>query len=493
MNHAAATRSTATSSPTEGTAAPGLRVLLVGQTGLDQTLRREPGVELLRARTSFEAVGELGSPIDAESPADAVVIVAPGTVTPDELKALSAALRRVEPGVCVVGLLDSAASRLVAPDPIKFGLDAWVTPPISAGVLRLLVANRDTLPAAASTPATAIEPPARAPIAVEQAQPPAVAPPPIPSAAQPASPAKAPSPSIPAQSTPTPDAAPIQAILAGSDLITACLSILRARPGLASVAFLNTSTGEAPSLVTHADPSITRVPVVHRGHLFGTLAGPVSAAAELRQSAEWMAMWLALREQQSQLRRAAFTDPLTSAWNRRYFDGFLARAIAEARTHRRDLTVLLFDIDNFKHYNDRFGHAAGDEILTETVRLLKSVVRTNDRVCRVGGDEFAVIFQEREGPREGASQHPSSILDLAKRFQAQIAQTRFPKLTEAAPGPLAISGGLATYPWDGHDAESLMNHADRLLRDSKTRGKNVIRIGPGAMRALGTDDSSSPA
>jgi diguanylate cyclase (GGDEF)-like protein len=206
-----------------------------------------------------------------------------------------------------------------------------------------------------------------------------------------------------------------------------------------------------------------------------------------------MALWLALREQQSQLRRAAFTDALTGAWNRRYFDGFIARAIGEARSSRSDLTVLLFDIDNFKHYNDRFGHAAGDEILIETVRLLKSVVRSNDRVCRVGGDEFAVIFHEPQGPREAGSQHPSCILDLAKRFQRQVAQTKFPKLADGAPGTLAISGGLATYPWDGHDAESLMAHADRLLRESKSRGKNVVRIGPGAMKALGAHDSTSSA
>lgn len=227
--------------------------------------------------------------------------------------------------------------------------------------------------------------------------------------------------------------------------------------------------------------------------MFGTLTGPQEKSDDVKRGAEWMALWMALREQQSQLRRAAFTDALTGAWNRRYFDGFIARAIGEARASRSDLTVLLFDIDNFKLYNDRYGHAAGDEILTETVRLLKAVVRANDRVCRVGGDEFAVVFHEPQGPREVGSQHPSCILDLAKRFQRQIAQAKFPKLTDSAPGGLAISGGLATYPWDGHDAESLMGHADRLLRDSKTRGKNVVRIGPGAMRALGTDESSSSA
>ncbi len=476
---------------TSGGPAPGgLRVLLVGQTGLDQTLRREPGIEILRARNSFEAVGELGTPIDAESPKDAVVIVAPGTVTAEELAALSQALRRVDPGVCIVGQLDSPASRAAAPEPARFGLDAWVTPPISAGVLRLLVTNRA---------GTVKEPsvPQRTPSVSEG---PVKSPAPLESSSLPApaviAPAQSASPATPASDgrglEHTADAAPLQAVLGGTDLVTACLSILRARPGMESCAFV-ASSSQTPTLVSETNADTQRTPVIHRGHVFGTLTGPRDRAEDLKRGAEWMALWLALREQQSQLRRAAFTDALTGAWNRRYFDGFIARAIGEARSSRSDLTVLLFDIDNFKHYNDRFGHAAGDEILIETVRLLKSVVRSNDRVCRVGGDEFAVIFHEPHGPREAGSQHPSCILDLAKRFQRQVAQTKFPKLADGAPGTLAISGGLATYPWDGHDAESLMAHADRLLRDSKSRGKNVVRIGPGAMKALGAHDSTSSA
>lgn len=455
-----------------GAGATDLRILLVGNTGLDQTLRRETGVELLRARNSFEAVGELGSPIDAQSPSRTVVIVAPGTVTPEELLALSGALRRVEPDVCIVGLLDSPQARNAAPPPERFGLNAWVVPPVSAGVLRLLVASVTdgaSPNAAASAPMDAAPEPAPAPPAQES---PGIE-------------------AIPAPQAPIADHAPLAAILGATDLVTACLSVIRARPGMESCAFI-ASTAEAPALATHTDPSTLRVAVIHRGHTFGTLTGPARGAQPIREAADWMALWLALREQQSQLRRAAFTDPLTGAWNRRYFDGFLARSIAEARNTRRDLTMLLFDIDNFKHYNDRFGHGAGDEILTETVRLLKSVVRANDRVCRIGGDEFAVLFQDRQGNREPAATRPASILDLAKRFQQQIARLNFPKLGDSALGTLTISGGLATYPWDGHDAETLMNHADSLLRDSKTRGKNVIRIGPGAMRALGTDESESP-
>jgi diguanylate cyclase (GGDEF)-like protein len=143
---------------------------------------------------------------------------------------------------------------------------------------------------------------------------------------------------------------------------------------------------------------------------------------------------------------------------------------------------MVFDIDNFKTYNDRFGHEAGDEILCETVRLLTSVIRKGDRVCRIGGDEFAIIFADPEGPRSAGSAHPESIETIARRFQDQVCKMRFPKLGVEAPGTLSISGGLATYPWDGADATALLRKADQLALESKRAGKNALTFGPGAQR-----------
>ena len=141
---------------------------------------------------------------------------------------------------------------------------------------------------------------------------------------------------------------------------------------------------------------------------------------------------------------------------------------------------MVFDIDSFKHYNDTYGHSAGDAILSETVSLLKSVIRPSDRVCRVGGDEFAVIFYEPTGPREAGSKPLESIYQIACRFQHQICNHRFPKLGTEALGTLTISGGLASFPWDGHDAASLLDAADRCAMESKRQGKNAITLGPGA-------------
>ena len=194
--------------------------------------------------------------------------------------------------------------------------------------------------------------------------------------------------------------------------------------------------------------------------------------------ARWLAGWLRARDQQSQLRAAAFTDPLTGAYNRRYFERFLATAIDQAREARRHLTVMVFDIDDFKTYNDRYGHDAGDDILREIVRLMRTVIRPTDRVCRIGGDEFAVIFNEPAGPRVEGSRHPESVFMLTQRFQQQVQEHHFPKLGDCAPGTITVSGGLATYPWDGTTPEQLLSKADHHALASKRQGKNAITFGP---------------
>ena len=129
--------------------------------------------------------------------------------------------------------------------------------------------------------------------------------------------------------------------------------------------------------------------------------------------AQWLAHWLALDEQQRQLRDAAFVDPLTGAWNRRFFEQHLDRVLAKAASARQHVTVLLLDVHDLKRFNDTYGHAAGDAVLRETTRLLTSCVRTNDRVCRVGGDEFvAKWFSARKSHAIWRSRNLSPICDL---------------------------------------------------------------------------------
>jgi len=222
------------------------------------------------------------------------------------------------------------------------------------------------------------------------------------------------------------------------------------------------------------------VPVRHHDQEYGVLHAPLPVTVvNLEPWADWLARWLALEGRMHQLRDWALHDELTGVWNRRYLNSYLDTLVNRAKSQRFCITVLLFDIDDFKLYNDRYGHAAGDEILREAARLITSVVRDHDVVARIGGDEFIVVFWDAEGPRRPNSQHPATVRTAATRFQRAICQHEFPKLAEEAPGTLTISGGLASFPWDGQTPQSLIEKADEMALQSKQQGKNVITVGPG--------------
>lgn len=264
-----------------------------------------------------------------------------------------------------------------------------------------------------------------------------------------------------------------QLLARGGNVRDMALRMIRIRPGLHEVGLANDQAA-IPS--NHAF-----VPVTLGSWHGGFLHAPSPATSALLESwAGWLARWLATEQRTRTLWDMAMRDELTCAWNRRYFNQFLATILHRAQTERSRVTLMVFDIDNFKHYNDRYGHPAGDEILRETARLMQSVVRPHDVVARIGGDEFAVIFWDATGPRKPNSQHPHDVRQAAKRFQAAIAQHRFPKLGAQAPGALTISGGLASFPWDGRTPEELIALADRMALQAKSEGKNALCFGPGA-------------
>jgi len=177
-----------------------------------------------------------------------------------------------------------------------------------------------------------------------------------------------------------------------------------------------------------------------------------------------------------QWRDMAYRDDLTGLPNRRYLMRYLDEAIARAARDRRTVTALVFDIDDFKRYNDQYGHPAGDAIIREIAQLFLRCCRRHDVVCRVGGDEFVVIFGDAEPPRVAGSRHPQEIITLLHRFRAVLQQHSFSRLGPEATGCLTISGGLASYPWQAAGAEELIEAADRALLEAKSRGKNCIRV-----------------
>lgn len=268
-------------------------------------------------------------------------------------------------------------------------------------------------------------------------------------------------------------------------------AVMRVRGGVrdAAIGLIAQQSGLAG--VAWADRA-QRVPAGHvsvslggdgRGPGFGFLHAPPPADTDvLSPWAVWLGRWLALEGRVSQLRRMAMRDELTGLWNRRYFNRFLKTLLDRAADRRFYVSLMVFDIDDFKIYNDSYGHGAGDEILRETGRLMQSMVRAHDVVARIGGDEFAVIFWDPAGARKPTSRHPHDPIEVARRFQKAICAHRFPKLGHEAPGTLTISGGLAGFPWDGRTPEDLMERADRMALESKQKGKNAVAIGPGAHR-----------
>jgi diguanylate cyclase (GGDEF)-like protein/putative nucleotidyltransferase with HDIG domain len=161
-----------------------------------------------------------------------------------------------------------------------------------------------------------------------------------------------------------------------------------------------------------------------------------------------MSAWQARNHdhQRGALMEVSRADPLTGCLNRR---GFEERAIAEISAAGRRAgqgAVLVLDIDHFKPVNDRFGHAAGDELLRWVVTTIKQTVRPNDAIGRIGGDEFAVLFADIE---------PAAALEGASRLSTA--------LDERAPCSL----GMATFPMDGVELEELMRLADVRLYASR--------------------------
>ncbi|MEZ6192981.1 MAG: GGDEF domain-containing protein [Phycisphaerales bacterium] len=259
------------------------------------------------------------------------------------------------------------------------------------------------------------------------------------------------------------------------DVADIAVRLIASHSGLRGIG-LRPADGEAPQ----GDASVV---VRYQGKCLGRLYAPPPATEEqLAAWGDWLGRWLALRGQLTELRDMALCDELTGIWNRRYFNRFLERILDKAASDRSHVTLLVFDIDDFKLYNDKYGHGTGDEVLRETAKLMLSVVREHDVVARIGGDEFAVIFWDNEKPRRPNSEHPQDVVSAARRFQEAICSHRFPKLMDKAVGRLTVSGGLASFPWDGRTPSELLARADAMALQSKRLGKNAITFGTGSKR-----------
>ena len=193
----------------------------------------------------------------------------------------------------------------------------------------------------------------------------------------------------------------------------------------------------------------------------------------------------ATREKVKQLEKLATEDELTGLKNRRYIWEFSRQIIERARGENGRVTLLIFDIDNFKHYNDVYGHSAGDEVLKQAAVLMRRCCRGHDVVGRIGGDEFAVVFwddprrkpiKEEAERRSAMADHPKEAIFIAKRFRKGLGKAELHLLGPEGKGVLTISGGLASFPCDGATIGELFEQADKALLEAKRSGKNKIYL-----------------
>lgn len=169
-----------------------------------------------------------------------------------------------------------------------------------------------------------------------------------------------------------------------------------------------------------------------------------------------------------QMRYQARHDPVTDLLNRRAFVESLQREIARQQRGAREFSVLLIDIDHFKHFNDRHGHLAGDMALVQLADILRRAGRAEDVAARFGGEEFCVLLP-------GTA--PAAALAAAERLRACIADAPFAFHGETADA-ITVSIGVATHEAARESWSSLLGRADAAMYEAKLTGRNCVKLAP---------------
>lgn len=193
---------------------------------------------------------------------------------------------------------------------------------------------------------------------------------------------------------------------------------------------------------------------------------------ELQTIADHAALTVENARLYDETRRLAHTDGLTGIYNRRFFDQKIREEFHRSLRHGHNFSLLICDLDNFKNYNDRFGHLAGDDLLVELSMIMKSNLRVEDLVFRYGGEEFAILLPQTEiiGARE-----------IAERLRHSIEMCLFRIAGTKETGRITISIGIATFPQDAKNTRALVEKADRALYIAKTT-RNRVAIYPTEMK-----------
>ena len=172
-----------------------------------------------------------------------------------------------------------------------------------------------------------------------------------------------------------------------------------------------------------------------------------------------------LYDQTQEYKKRATIDGLTGLWNYSHFQELLYREIERSRRYKYPVSLVMIDLDNFKRYNDTFGHVSGNVVLIQVAEIFKSFIRKADTVSRYGGEEFVIILPHTERQR---------AYKLCDRLRKTIEKEAFEGEESMPGGRITISSGVATFPDDASTAEELVDHADKALYEAKRAGRNVV-------------------
>lgn len=172
-----------------------------------------------------------------------------------------------------------------------------------------------------------------------------------------------------------------------------------------------------------------------------------------------------LAEANGRLEALSITDELTGIYNRRFLQKLLERK-AESIIHTpRPFAVIMIDVDHFKHYNDRHGHLAGDEVLRAASEVLRHGIRGSDILARYGGEEFCIVLENAR---------KVDALGIAEKLRRAILEYPFPNAECQPLGAITVSLGVATFPEDATEVLAVLKAADHALYDAKNGGRNRV-------------------
>jgi diguanylate cyclase (GGDEF)-like protein len=193
----------------------------------------------------------------------------------------------------------------------------------------------------------------------------------------------------------------------------------------------------------------------------------VVARSELRDHLFWIQVGRvrSLTSQVNRTHHRAITDSLTSLYNFGFFRERLNLELARAQQTADPVSLVLFDIDHFKHFNDTHGHQEGNRVLTRVAEILRTAGRRGDIVARFGGEEFVLLLY-------GATKLDSWL--IADGLREKVEAEPFSGEASQPSGRLTISAGVATFPEDAATADQLIDVADARLYEAKNGGRNRV-------------------